>query len=317
LHEIADPDVARAALRHWPGLEGAAATSINVSENHCFRLDARNGERFVLRLHRPGYQSRAAIGSELEWVAAIRAETPIPVPRTVPAEDGSVVVEVAPNRFAALFAFEAGREPQPQEALEPLFATLGRYAALAHHHAAEWSRPSSFVRPTWDAAAILDAGGLWGDWRTAPGVEGETAAALAAVEQRLRARLAAYGAGPDRFGLIHADMRLANLLVDGQRVVLLDFDDCGFGWFVYDLAASLSFFETSPQVPALIAAWLAAYRAVRPLSDDDSAMVGVMILLRRMALLAWIGSHAGTDLAAAHRDRFAADTVTLARRFGV
>ncbi len=39
-------------------------------------------------------------------------------------------------------------------------------------------------------------------------------------------------------------MRLANLLIDGDRVTLIDFDDCGFGWFMYDFAAAISFFET-------------------------------------------------------------------------
>ena len=81
-----------------------------------------------------------------------------------------------------------------------------------------------------------------------------------------------------RFGLIHADMRLANLLVDGERTVLLDFDDSGFGWFLYDLAASLSFYETSPQVPALIRAWLTGYLEVRALKPEDIRMIDAMIL---------------------------------------
>jgi Ser/Thr protein kinase RdoA (MazF antagonist) len=292
-------------------------TSINLSENHCFRADAPDGAQYVLRLHRPGYQSRPTIESELSWLTALGQETEIPVPTPLATAGGGLLAEVVPGRLAALFAFEAGREPLPHENLEATFATLGRYAAIAHRHVADWRRPAGFVRPTWDAAAILDSDGLWGNRRRAPHVEGEVAAALDHLDARLRLRLAGYGATPDRFGLIHADMRLANLLVDGDRLVLLDFDDCGFGWFVYDLAASLSFFEASPQVPALIAAWLDGYRAIRPHSADDIAMVDVMILLRRMALLAWIGSHGETSLAAAHRDRFAIDTVELARRFRI
>ena len=107
-------------------------------------------------------------------------------------------------------------------------------------------------------------------------------------------------------------MRLANLLVDGDRVTLIDFDDCGFGWFMYDLAASLSFIETSPQLASLKAGWIAGYEAVRPLSSDDLRIVDAMILLRRMALLAWIGSHAETGLARQHAGRFAVDTAALA-----
>ena len=61
-----------------------------------------------------------------------------------------------------------------------------------------------------------------------------------------------YGKGPDRFGLIHCDLRLANLLIDGKEVKVIDFDDCGFGWYMYDAATPVSFYEHEPQVPGLI-----------------------------------------------------------------
>jgi Ser/Thr protein kinase RdoA (MazF antagonist) len=305
----------RGALERWPMAAGGQPTLINLSENHTFRIDGEGGSRHVLRLHRPRYQSRNAIGSELSWLEAITDETDIPVPRPIPGADGEIVQEVAPERYAALFAFERGTEPLPETDLVPLFATLGRYAATLHMHIAGWQQPQAFVRPIWDAVGILEPAGLWGDWRKAPHVEGDTLATLTALDAALRADLAAYGTDIDRFGLIHADMRLANLLVDGEHTVLLDFDDCGFGWFVYDLAASLSFIETSPQVPALIRAWLTAYMGIRPLTADDIRMIDAAILLRRMALLAWIGSHGETDLARAHADRFALDTANLAVKY--
>src|SRR5690606_26252560 len=125
----------------------------------------------------------------------------------------------------------------------------------------------------------------------------------------------AYGTDIDRFGLIHADMRLANLLVDGEQVLLLDFDDAGYGWFLYDLAARPSFIETSPPGPALIRAWLTGYLEIRALKPEDIRMIDALILLRRMALLAWIGSHAETALARRHAERFAPDTATMARKY--
>lgn len=303
------------SLERWPAAAGGTPVLINLSENHTFRIDGSRGGRQVLRLHRPRYQSRAAIGSELSWLEAITDDTEIPVPRPIPGSDGEIVQEVAPDRFAALFAFEPGEEPQPEADLVPLFATLGRYAATLHNHVATWKQPEKFVRPIWDAVGILDSAGLWGDWRKAPHVEGETLETLTELDAALRQDLRAYGTDIDRFGLIHADMRLANLLVDDDTTVLLDFDDCGHGWFLYDLAASLSFIETSPQVPALIRSWLTAYLEVRPLKPEDVHMIDALILLRRMALLAWIGSHGETQLARAHADRFALDTAALARKY--
>jgi Ser/Thr protein kinase RdoA (MazF antagonist) len=290
----------------WRETENGRATLINLSENHTFRIDAPAGTT-VLRLHRPGYQSAAGIESELAWLEALRRDTDLPVVRPLPGRDGHLVQQIG-GRHAVLFAFETGGEPT--SGTPDLFRTLGAFAAKAHLHVATWNPPSGFSRPTWSAATMLEPDGLWGDWRQAPGVA-HLRSTLDAVAAALHDDLAAYGQSSDRFGLIHADMRLANLLVDVPRIVLLDFDDCGFGWFMYDLAAALSFIETGPDVPMLQQAWLDGYTALRPLAEADIAIIPAMILLRRMVLLAWIGTHGETSLAQAHAPHFAANTAVL------
>src|SRR5262249_34337093 len=87
------------------------------------------------------------------------------------------------------------------------------------------------------------------------------------------AALGSYGRGDDRFGLIHADVRLANLLVDGDDIQVIDFDDCGFGWFMFDLATAVSFMEHDPRVPELCDAWVRGYRRVLPLPAADEAEI--------------------------------------------
>ncbi len=99
--------------------------------------------------------------------------------------------------------------------------------------------------------------------------------------------------------LVHADMRVANLLVDGDTLSVIDFDDCGFSWYLYDFAAAVSFIEHEPFIPELQAAWIAGYRTVAPLSDEECAILPVFIMLRRMLLTAWIASHSETPTAQA------------------
>ena len=95
---------------------------------------------------------------------------------------------------------------------------------------------------------------------------------LARLDRTLRDRLAAYGRGAERWGLIHADLRLANLLArPGSPTAVIDFDDCGFGWYLYDFGAAVSFIEDHPDVPAATDQWVAGYRRVAPLATEEEA----------------------------------------------
>ena len=120
-----------------------------------------------------------------------------------------------------------------------------------------------------------------------------------------------FGKSPDRFGLVHCDMRLANLLVDGDLTKVIDFDDCGFSWFLYDCATAVSFFEHKPEVPGLLDAWVSGYRKVRDLPSEDVAEIPTFVMLRRLLLVAWIGSHSETELAQDMGVQYSADTVPL------
>ena len=97
--------------------------------------------------------------------------------------------------------------------------------------------------------------------------------------------------GADRFGLIHSDLRLANLLIDGSTVKVIDFDDCGFSWYMYDAATPVSFHEHQPHAPELIENWKTGYRRVLPLSTADEAEIPTFVMLRRILLVAWVASH--------------------------
>lgn len=175
--------------------------------------------------------------------------------------------------------------------------------------------PTRLARPSWDCRTCLGASATWGDWRAFLGAEQQDAVLIARCEAQVREALALYGTSQDRFGLIHADMRLANLLVDGEILSLLDFDDSGFSWRLFDLAASLSFIEARPDMPDLAMAWLDAYRRVRPLGPADLAAVPVLIMLRRLQLTGWLASRPDSDPVEGFSRGWLADTLVLADEY--
>ena len=78
---------------------------------------------------------------------------------------------------------------------------------------------------------------------------------------------------------------------------MIDFDDCGFGWYMYEAATPLSFYEHLPQISCLIEQWLEGYRTVRMVTKADEEVIPTFVMMRRLLLVAWAGSHAETDLA--------------------
>src|SRR5689334_8273934 len=51
--------------------------------NTTFRVDAVDGQRYVLRIHRAGTPTVASVGAELAWLMALRRDTNLEVPAPV------------------------------------------------------------------------------------------------------------------------------------------------------------------------------------------------------------------------------------------
>src|SRR5207302_8887098 len=185
-----------------------------------------------------------------------------------------------------------GDTPNPAaHDLLPGFRTLGAVSARMHRHTRAWRTPDGFARFAWTYDTTLGAHGHWGRWQDGLGMGRAELDVLGRLDSTLCRRLARYGRSPERFGLVHADIRLANLLVDGDHVRVIDFDDCGFSWFMYDFATTVSFIEDHPDVPELKDAWVEGYRSVAPLAAADEAELDTFVMFRRLLLVAWIGSH--------------------------
>lgn len=310
-------ELARQAMRHYDLPEGVQVDLINLSENATYRVQAPDGRRWALRLHRAGYHSRDAIASELAWLNDLREKQVVLTPAPVPGKDGDLIQTLRHQRMpetrnVVLSNWENGVEPSITQNLTAPFEVLGEVTARMHLHSRQWRRPAWFTRPEWNfETALGEVNPHWGRWRDGMGVDASMAELFGRTVAVIGKRLEAYGQPPERFGLIHCDLRLANLLIDGPVVKVIDFDDCGFSWFMYDAATPVSFYEHDPQVPELLEAWKTGYRRVAPMARADEDEIPTFVMLRRILLLAWIGSHAETETAQAMGVAYTQGTVGL------
>ncbi|GAB7261659.1 phosphotransferase enzyme family protein [Dickeya ananatis] len=308
--------LAALAMQRYPSAQQGQLSLLCRSENATYRLIA-GGKRYAMRIHRPGYHQREDIAGELAWLDALREEG-ITVPQALNGLDGEAVQTVTMRdgtvRNVVLFHWIDGEMPTT-EVDAAAFEQLGMITARLHQHSRRWERPNGFRRLVWDHDTMVGPQGHWGRWQDAPNLKATDHGVIEETLTQVRQALTHYGKDRQRYGLIHADLRLTNLLLQNGETRVIDFDDCGFSWYLHDLAAAISFVEHHPSAPSWVEGWLDGYQKICPLDEEDRAVIPSLLIQRRIQLMAWAGSHSQTEQAISLGTDWSDHTVRLCRRY--
>ena len=288
----------RTALTEHYGLDGPAVQMDvqQYEDNAVWRVTPPGGASFVARLSvrdgRPAHQQR----SEMRWLESVAVSHTVAVPEPVTTTNGSYVVPVEvpghdePSTLAVLHWLPGTAEPphhQPGVAEE-----MGSATAYLHQNAAAVALPE-FDRPVWDAETILLKGHALTDpaGRSQLGAEGT--ATLRKVAELITPAL--HEGSPDDRGRIHGDLHRENMIaLPGGGIGFIDFDDCGTGHFLLDIATVLSsIHRIARKEPAgayedFARAFLAGYTRVRPLPADFGRLMEPYLLLRDAFILNFV-----------------------------
>ncbi len=298
--------VAERALPEWD-LEVSGIELVSRSENVVFRVDAEDGRAYALRVHRPGYHTLAELESEPLWTAALN-EAGIGAPLAEQTRAGGHYAAIGvPGtqevRHVGLVPWFDGVplneriEKAPDGAdRNAHFEQLGRLMAAMHEQAVAWPSPGRFQRHSLDADGFTGEAPFWGRFWDVPQLTPEQREIVIAARAGIHARLSEYGKEAGTYSMIHADLRSANVLVMDDRVHVIDFDDAGFGWHQYDMAAALSDYATSSNYESVRDALIAGYRSRRSISDEDLALLPLFLLIRALASLGWLHDRPEVDL---------------------
>ena len=299
--------LAIAALDQWD-LEVEAIEPLKVRENAVFAVRLRNGGRVALRVHRHGYHTDAALQSEYLWLQAL-GDSGIEVPVFMPTRDGrlfalastsdvpiphqvDVLQWIEGNMLGALGEHMHGTEVD----VHRVYGVVGELAAAMHNQASTWPRPPGFVRHAWDMEGLVGDRPLWGRFWELEALKRHEADTLHALRARVRRDLQNFGTGADRFGLIHADLVPENILVSGMTPRIIDFDDFGYGWHMFELATTLYFIRREPFYEEARDALIAGYRRQRSLSDEHVRLLPMFLAVRGTTYLGWVHTRHGEQV---------------------
>ena len=291
-------------LPAW-NLHNAQVRLISISENLTYRVDSQSSnEVFVLRIHRPGYHTLEELIAEQHWTDALR-QCGIEVPIHVKTSDGRGFVELAmpawdTPRHVGLARWMKGRLLIDHDGadsgvgLVERYRQLGAIMAAMHNQATGWSPPAGFSRHSFDADGLMGETPFWGRFWEHPGLSHDQRRLLNRIRGVLHHRLSQFSKTGGGYSMIHADMHQGNLLIDGDRLRVIDFDDAGFGFHLYDVAVALFHLRHRDDFAELRDSIISGYSPVRwpRFLQQDLSM---FLLVRSLASLGWIADRPEID----------------------
>ncbi|MGA5564318.1 phosphotransferase enzyme family protein [Streptomyces platensis] len=265
---------------------------LQFEDNAVYLVEADDA-RYVLRMSVRDGRSPQEQESELAWIDSLIAEKAIIVPKPVYMRPDRKVLSQTPPGWpesvtTAVFEWIPGKA-SPGSLNMGMVEELGRVTAKLHEHATHYQIPAGFSRPEWGHVEIFDSGAALRSPLARERLSVEERSLLLQVGEVVRNQLPDHAAA--EWGLIHADLHRGNLVVTPEGgVAVIDFDDCGLGHYMLDVATVLSSFLRScgtAEYPEFAASYCRGYRSVRdfPRSVDR---LNEFLVMRDMIILNFI-----------------------------
>lgn len=295
-------------LSHW-NISPAEFKLASHSENIVFKVVAESGDAYAFRVHRPGYHTKQRLDSEQMWTQAL-LDCGLLVPKAYATNEGGYYVSAKCGGGTRQLGLIGWLEGQPLDQLIKPFGEAefpidrireaGEICAKFHDQATTWQPPREFTRQHLNVDGLLGEAPFWGRFWEAPGMTPAERITIEKHRERIRERLVEYDQPSHTYSMIHADMHEENLFVSPHGLMVIDFDDSGFGWHQYDLAIILISHLERPDYEVIRQTLLNGYLSQRPMSDEDLELVDLFLLMRTLALIGWV-----TDRPELGRDDYA------------
>ncbi|MFW9961782.1 MAG: phosphotransferase enzyme family protein [Candidatus Thorarchaeota archaeon] len=187
--------------------------------------------RFVLRVTPPGHKTLDEVKAEIDWLVYL-AENHAPVVRVIPSRTENLVESVITDSgpiSVVCFEWASGRIVTKEDFSPELFKTWGETTGMLHRLTKDY-KPLAKGRIQWFDDEYLDR-------RLIPSDQNRVLERFDSLIEHFKTK----SISRDSYGLIHQDVHQDNLFLDRKNLTVLDFDDCVYGFFVFDIANALGF----------------------------------------------------------------------------
>lgn len=267
---------------HTYGIDTAALRAVNNGFNTTYRVRTPDGAQYALRLGTNSLRDTAGLRAELAWIQALAADTDIHVAQPCLTLDQAPFVELwceplGKTISATLSHWLPGRIVGEKPTRAQLIA-MGELIARLHLHTRKWQPPAEAHFPSLTAILMNSSDVMRASVHPAltPALRTRIARVIDRIQPQYEILTATQPIQP-----IHADIHGYNVLWQGQRLAVIDFDDAGMGWPIQDLAICAYHLRDIPGAEAHVRAGYARYL---PLPEVSPAGFEAQLIARAVLI---------------------------------
>ncbi len=260
---------------------------IAFRENVTYKTFNYDGLQLVLRFHRKNYSSRDEINSELIWLNALNEER-INVPKPVKSINGNFIEKVNDQYVSALTWLKGKPLTKINSDGSSLlnnkvFFNLGKELAKLHLFSDRWNKKQNLKKRSWDIEGLLGDYPIWDKFWCNPKLTEDQKNRIILMKNKCHAILVNNLTNLD-YGLIHADAVRDNVLYSNNIVSLIDFDDSGYGFRLFDIATTLLYYLEDRNFLIIKNQLVKGYLSVKGLQFE---LLDIFILIRSFTYVGW------------------------------
>lgn len=280
------------------GLSAVQCTLLQYESHAIYRILTIAGDQYVLRVATPDGRTEAEQRSEMNWLAVLRHRTSLMIPEPVPTIDGNLAVDPSDQegnrRYPSVLLRWIPGKPLNEGVSRSLMEHLGKGIAEVHQCSERFVPPTGFTRPSWTWERLFGARSIIHDSNITSTFSAQQHAVLRDASERMGLALLSMRYSELSYGLIHGDLHRDNILIcEDSTFAVIDFDDCGFGYHLYDIACLLDSLQRrvlrDPEdYQEGKTALLQGYQQVRSLSPGYEPYLSLFMAFRDVVLLDFI-----------------------------
>ena len=283
---------AERALKNYD-LPDAQLEWLAYTHNAVFSVQSGD-KKYVLRIHKPDAVTPAHLYGELHWLQHLTgAGLTVPYPvNTKSGASAGTITEGNENFAFVLFHHIPGESPDPKTLDTLQMNAIGRFIAEMHLASQDYTPSEDITRPRLDYEGLFGETGIYHPGEALSIFSEAQREVMLASIARVKTVMDETGTNESSFGTIHGDLLLKNILLDDKRVCALDFEYCGWGYYLYDLTPVLWQMKSyGDRYNELEDALWQGYISVPLLTNEQRPALETFIVARQVASLRWLAQN--------------------------